>query len=104
MTYTPLEREEGTELSVRMKTITKLIYLAFTEPPGLEAVRLCMKKSISLTSALSILALMLVSCSSGTTASTTRQTTTTAATTAEHAKPSQPIGYQDMGAGGSHTW
>jgi hypothetical protein len=85
-----------------MKTITKLIYLAFTE--GLEAVRLCMKKSISLTSALSILALMLVSCSSGTTASTTRQTTTTAATTAEHAKPSQPIGYQDMGAGGSHTW
>jgi len=30
MTYTPLEREGGTELSVRMKTITKLIYLAFT--------------------------------------------------------------------------
>src|SRR6266567_5263341 len=30
MTYTPLEREDGTELSVRMKTITKLIYLAFT--------------------------------------------------------------------------
>src|SRR5215475_5187936 len=29
MTYTPLEREDGTELSVRMK-ITKLIYLAFT--------------------------------------------------------------------------
>src|SRR5258705_11750417 len=30
MTYTPLEREDGTELSVRMKTTTKLIYLAFT--------------------------------------------------------------------------
>src|SRR4029077_13977148 len=30
MTYTPLESEDGTELSVRMKTITKLIYLAFT--------------------------------------------------------------------------
>ena len=30
MTYTPLEREDGTELFVRMKTITKLIYLAFT--------------------------------------------------------------------------
>jgi sugar lactone lactonase YvrE len=30
MTYTPLEREDSTELSVRMKTITKLIYLAFT--------------------------------------------------------------------------
>jgi len=30
MTYTPLEREDDTELSVRMKTITKLIYLAFT--------------------------------------------------------------------------
>ncbi len=66
-----------------MKTITKLIYL--------------------LTSALSILALMLVSCSSGTTASTTRQTTTTAATTADHGRPSQPIGYPDIGAGGSHS-
>jgi PBP1b-binding outer membrane lipoprotein LpoB len=65
-----------------MKTITKLIYL--------------------LTSALSILALMLVSCSSGTTASTTRQTTTTAATTADHGLPSQPTGYQDIGAGGAH--
>ena len=62
-----------------MKTITKLIYL--------------------LTSALSILALMLVSCSSGTTASTTRQTTTTAATTPDHAVPSQPIGYRDMAQG-----
>src|SRR5262249_4201548 len=30
MTYTTLEREDGTALSVRMKTITKLIYLAFT--------------------------------------------------------------------------
>jgi sugar lactone lactonase YvrE len=30
MTYTPLEREDSRELSVRMKTITKLIYLAFT--------------------------------------------------------------------------
>ena len=80
MTYTPLEREDGTELSVRMKTITKLIYL--------------------LTSALSILALMLVSCSSGTTASATRQTTTTtAATTADHGLPSQPINYRDIGAG-----
>src|SRR5262245_4713608 len=59
-----------------MKTITKLIYL--------------------LTSALSILALMLVSCSSGTTASTTRQTTTTNA--AEN-RMSQPIGYRDLGAG-----
>jgi hypothetical protein len=62
-----------------METITKLIYL--------------------LTSALSILALMLVSCSSGTTASTTRQTTTTAATTPDHAAPSQPINYRDVGAG-----
>ena len=62
-----------------MKTITKLIYL--------------------LTSALSILALMLVSCSSGTTASTTRQTTTTAATTADHGLPSQPTNYRDIGAG-----
>jgi PBP1b-binding outer membrane lipoprotein LpoB len=65
-----------------MKTITKLIYL--------------------LTSALSILALMLVSCSSGTTASTTRQTTTTAATTADHGLPSQPIAQPDIGAGGAH--
>jgi len=62
-----------------------------------------MKKSTSLTSALSILALMLVSCSSGTTASTTRQTTTTAATTADYRLPSQPTGYQDIGAGGSHV-
>jgi PBP1b-binding outer membrane lipoprotein LpoB len=54
-----------------------------------------MKKSISLTSALSMLALMLVSCSSGTTASTTRQTTATVATTADHALPSQSIGYRD---------
>jgi sugar lactone lactonase YvrE len=30
MTYTPLETGDGTALSVRMKTITKLIYLAFT--------------------------------------------------------------------------
>jgi hypothetical protein len=60
-----------------MKTITKLIYL--------------------LTSALSILALMLVSCSSGTTASTTRQTTTT--TNAAENRMSQPIGYRDIGAG-----
>jgi sugar lactone lactonase YvrE len=30
MTYTSLETEGGTELPVRMKTITKLIYLAFT--------------------------------------------------------------------------
>ena len=58
-----------------------------------------MKKSTILTSALSILALMLVSCSSGTTASATRQTTTTAATTADHRQPSQPIGYRDIGAG-----
>ena len=58
-----------------------------------------MKKSTILTSALSILALMLVSCSSGTTASATRQTTTTAATTADHGQPSQPIGYRDIGAG-----
>jgi len=62
-----------------MKTITKLIYL--------------------LTSALSILALMLVSCSSGTTASTTRQTTTTAATTPDHRLPSQQIGYGDLQQG-----
>jgi hypothetical protein len=53
--------------------------------------------------ALSVFALMLVSCSSGTTASTTRQTTTTAATTADHRLPSQPIGYQDIGAGGAHS-
>ena len=63
-----------------------------------------MKRAIILTSALSMLALMLVSCSSGTTANTTRQTTTTAATTADHRLPSQPIGYQDvpqgMAAGG----
>src|SRR5260370_22613500 len=64
-----------------MKTITKLIYL--------------------LTSALSILALMLVSCSSGTTASTTRQTTTTPATTPNPGLPSQPTGYQDTGAAGA---
>ena len=61
-----------------------------------------MKKSTILTSALSILALMLVSCSSGTTASATRQTTTTAATTADHQLPSQPHGYTDIGAGGAH--
>ena len=58
-----------------------------------------MKRAIILTSALSILALMLVSCSSGTTASTTRQTTTTAATTADHRLPSQQTGYQDMARG-----
>src|SRR5947199_3197995 len=66
-----------------MKTITKLIYL--------------------LTSALSILALMLVSCSSGTTASTTRQTTTTAATTPDHAVQRQPIGYRDLTPGAADT-
>ena len=58
-----------------------------------------MKKSTSLTSALSILALMLVSCSSGTTANTTRQTTTTAATTPAHTLPSQPIGYEEVAQG-----
>ncbi len=50
-----------------------------------------------------MLALMLVSCSSGTTANTTRQTTTTAATTADHRLPNQSIGYGDIGAGGSHS-
>ena len=49
--------------------------------------------------ALSVFALMLVSCSSGTTASTTRQTTTNAATTPAHTLPSQPIGYQDVPQG-----
>ena len=73
------KRYSNHERKNHMKTITKLIYL--------------------LTSALSILALMLVSCSSGTTASTTRQTTTTAATTPAHALPSQPIGYQDVPQG-----
>jgi len=62
-----------------------------------------MKRAIILTSALSMLAVMLVSCSSGTTASTTRQTTTTAATTADHRLPNQSIGYGDIGAGGSHS-
>ena len=62
-----------------------------------------MKKSTILTSALSILALMLVSCSSGTTASTTRQTTTTAATTQDHRLPNQSIGYGDLGAGSAHA-
>ena len=61
-----------------------------------------MKKSTILTSALSMLALMLVSCSSGTTANTTRQTTTTAATTADHRLPNQSTGYEDIGAGGAH--
>ena len=56
-------------------------------------------KSVIPTFALSMLALMLVSCSSGTTASTTRQTTTTAATTADHRLPSQQTGYQDMARG-----
>jgi hypothetical protein len=56
-----------------------------------------MKRAIILTSALSILALMLVSCSTGTTASTTRQTTTT--TNAAENRMSQPIGYRDIGAG-----
>jgi hypothetical protein len=50
-----------------------------------------------------MLALMLVSCSSETTANTTRQTTTTAATTADHRFPNQSIGYEDIGAGGSHS-
>ena len=49
--------------------------------------------------ALSVFALMLVSCSSGTTANTTRQTTTTAATTPAHTLPSQPIGYRDVPQG-----
>jgi hypothetical protein len=56
-----------------------------------------MKRAIILTSALSILALMLVSCSTGTTASTTRQITTT--TNAAENRMSQPIGYRDIGAG-----
>ena len=54
-----------------------------------------MKKSISLTSALPMLAVMLVSCSSGTTTTTTRQATTTAATTPDHRLPSQTTGYRD---------
>jgi uncharacterized protein YcfL len=58
-----------------------------------------MKRAIMLGWALSVFALMLVSCSSGTTVSTTRQTTTTAATTPAHAVPSQPIGYQDVPQG-----
>ena len=58
-----------------------------------------MKKSIILISALSMLGLMLISCSSGTTASTTRQTNTTPATTPAHGVPSQPVGYRDVGAG-----
>ena len=49
--------------------------------------------------ALSVFALMLVSCSSGTTASTTRQTTTTAATTPDHRLPSQQFGYGDLPQG-----
>jgi PBP1b-binding outer membrane lipoprotein LpoB len=56
-----------------------------------------MKRAIILTSALSILALMLVSCSSGTTASTTRQTTTT--TNAAENRMSQPTGYRDIARG-----
>ena len=39
----------------------------------------------------------------GTTTTTTRQTTTTAATTADHRLPNQSIGYEDIGAGGSHS-
>ena len=58
-----------------------------------------MKRAIMLGWALSVFALMLVSCSSGTTASTTRQATTTAATTPAHAVPSQPIGYRDLPQG-----
>ncbi len=51
--------------------------------------------------ALSVFALMLVSCASSpeATTTTTRQTTTTAATTPAHALPSQPIGYQDVPQG-----
>jgi uncharacterized lipoprotein YajG len=62
-----------------------------------------MKKSIILISALSMLALMLVSCSSEpeTTTTTTRQTTTTNA--AEN-RMSQPIGYRDMRSGEAALW
>jgi hypothetical protein len=57
---------------------------------------LAIKKSISLTSALSMLALMVVSCSSQpkTTTTTTRQTTTTTANAADN-RPPVPIGYRD---------
>jgi hypothetical protein len=55
--------------------------------------------------ALSVFALMLVSCASSpeATTTTTRQTTTTAATTADHRLPNQPTSYQDIGAGSAHA-
>jgi hypothetical protein len=66
MTYTPLEREDGTELSVRMKTFVE------------ETIHV-MKRAIMLGWALSVFALMLVSCASSpeATTTTTRQTTVT---------------------------
>jgi hypothetical protein len=70
MTYTPLEREHGTELSVE------------------ETIHV-MKRAIILGSALSVFVLMLVSCASSpeATTTTTRQTTAdvAASTTPTHA-------------------
>jgi len=65
-----------------------------------------MKNSIILVSAFSVVSIMMVPCASEpqTTTTTPHQTTTTAATTADHGVPSQPIGYRDIGAGGSHSW
>jgi len=58
-----------------------------------------MKRAIMLGWALSVFALMLVSCASSpeATTTTTRQTTTT--TNAAENRMSQPIGYRDIGAG-----
>jgi hypothetical protein len=72
MTYTPLEREDGTELSVRMKTFVE------------ETIHV-MKRAIILGSALSVFVLMLVSCASSPEATTTttaqKATSTTIAQT-----------------------
>ena len=59
-----------------------------------------MKRGIILTSALSMLALMLVSCSSqpGTTTTTTPRQTTTTTNAAENRMP-QSIGYRDIARG-----
>jgi hypothetical protein len=59
-----------------------------------------MKRAIMLGWALSVFALMLVSCASSpeATTTTTRQTTGTT-TTPDHTAPSQPIGYRDQRQG-----
>jgi len=59
-----------------------------------------MKRAIMLGWALSVFALMLVSCASSpeATTTTTRQTTGTT-TTPAHTLPSQPIGYPDVPQG-----